>query len=146
MFGGKKQKSSGNQSLIGQGAKLRGDLSFDGDCYIDGLIEGNVSTGNSDKAYLSISEAGRVKGNVSVRLLDLSGRIDGDVYVSEKAVFGPSARVTGNVHYNLIEIAAGAEINGQLIHQEGAKAPSDVGTTASKEASYIKGATAEPAA
>ena len=146
MFGGKKQKSSGNQSLIGQGAKLRGDLSFDGDCYIDGLIEGNVSTGNSDKAYLSISEAGRVKGNVSVRLLYLSGRIDGDVYVSEKAVFGPSARVTGNVHYNLIEIAAGAEINGQLIHQEGAKAPSDVGTTASKEASYIKGATAEPAA
>jgi len=142
-FGGKKQKTSGNQSLIGDGAKLRGDLAFDGDCYIDGLIEGNVSAGSSEKAYLSISQAGRVKGNVSVRVLDLSGRIDGDVYVSEKAVFGPSARVTGNVHYNLIEIAAGAEINGQLIHEEGAKAPSSAEASNSKDASYIKGVTAE---
>jgi cytoskeletal protein CcmA (bactofilin family) len=143
MFGGKKQKTSGNQSLIGEGARLRGDLAFDGDCYIDGLIEGDVSTGSSEKAYLSISEAGRVKGNVSVRVLDLSGRIDGDVYVSEKAVFGPTARVTGNVHYNLIEIASGAEINGQLIHEEGAKAPSVGGVTSKTGNSYPKGVVAE---
>ena len=31
MFGAKKQKVSGKQSLIGSGAKLNGDLVFDGD-------------------------------------------------------------------------------------------------------------------
>jgi cytoskeletal protein CcmA (bactofilin family) len=39
------------------------------------------------------------------------------VIVSDRAELGPTARVTGNVHYNQLEIAAGAEINGQLIHE-----------------------------
>ena len=144
MFGAKKQKASGKQSLIGSGAKLNGDLIFDGDCFVDGTIEGDVSTGDLNKAYLSISEGGCVKGNVSVPVLDLSGRIDGDVYASEKVVFGASAKVTGNVHYNLIEIAAGAEINGQLIHEEGARDPGSVKSYAAEPPS-IKGVAAESA-
>jgi cytoskeletal protein CcmA (bactofilin family) len=146
MFGGKKTKAtaSGNQSLIGHGAKLNGDLKFDGDCYIDGMIEGDVSTIESDKAYLSISEGGRVKGNVYVPVLDLSGCIEGDVYVTEKAVFGASARVTGNVHYNLIEIASGAEINGQLIHENAPQSQS-VKTEQAAEKPYIKSIAAESA-
>ncbi len=142
MFGGKNQKSSENQSLIGKGAELSGNLKFEGDCYIDGLIVGDVSTGSAAKGYLSISDVGCVKGNVSVKVLDLSGTIEGDVYVSEKAVFGPSARVIGNVHYNLMEIASGAEINGQMIHEEGATAPdsSDEG-----DKSYIQGVASETA-
>jgi len=118
MFGGNKDKSSGNQSLVGAGTKINGNISFSGDCYIDGTIEGDVSASGADKTYLSVSEGGVVKGTVSVPVLDLSGCIEGDVYVSEKAVFGASARVIGNVHYKQVEIAAGAEINGQLIHDE----------------------------
>ena len=51
------------------------------------------------------------------RPLALSGTVEGDVVVTERAELGPTASVTGNVHYNLIEIAAGAEINGKLIHE-----------------------------
>jgi len=119
MFRANKDKSSsnGNQSLIGTGTRVDGNLHFSGDCYVDGTIQGDVSAG-AEKGYLSVSEEGCVKGTVRVPILDLSGRIEGDVYVSEKAVFGPTARVVGNVHYNQLEIAAGAEINGQLIHDE----------------------------
>ena len=39
------------------------------------------------------------------------------MFVADKAEFGPTAKVIGNVHYQLIEIAAGAEINGKLIHE-----------------------------
>jgi len=146
MFGGKKQKTTGNQSLIGSGAEINGDLRFDGDCFIDGTINGDVTPGSSGNGYLSISEDGCVKGNVHVPVLDLSGYIEGDVYVSDKAVFGASARVTGNVHYKTIEIAAGAEINGQLIHDEGKVAEtSDSATADPSDEPYIQGVTAKSA-
>ena len=131
MFG-TKRKAVSIQTLIGSDTRIEGDLSFASGCHIDGVVNGNVSNRDSDaEAYLSISENGRVEGNVSVPRLGLSGTVEGDVFVAERAEFGPTARVNGNVHYNLIEIAAGAEINGQLIHEVPAaavspkKAPAD---------------------
>lgn len=121
MFGNKKQKPVAIQTLIGSNTRIEGDLRFDGGCHIDGVVNGSVTAGPD--AYLSISEHGRVQGNVNVPHLGLSGTVDGDVIVSDRAELGTSARVNGNVHYNLIEMAAGAEINGQLIHEAPAVAP-----------------------
>ena len=41
----------------------------------------------------------------------------GDV-VAEKLVLGATARVRGNVYYRVLEMAAGAQVNGQMVHQE----------------------------
>lgn len=49
--------------------------------------------------------------------LALSGTVEGDVVITERAELSETARVVGDVYYNLIEIAAGAEINGKLIHK-----------------------------
>jgi cytoskeletal protein CcmA (bactofilin family) len=117
MFGNKDRKAVAIQTLIGSDTRIEGDLRFEGGCHIDGLVNGGINGGNDPEACLSVSEEGRVQGNVSVPRLALSGTVEGDVVVSERAELGPTARVTGNVHYNLIEITAGAEINGQLIHE-----------------------------
>ncbi|MGI9291083.1 MAG: bactofilin family protein [Gammaproteobacteria bacterium] len=117
MFGKKGSRPTAIQTLIGADAHIGGDLEFAGGCHIDGNVNGSVSGGNDKDAYLSVSHNGRVEGNVHVPRLGLSGSVEGDVYVSEKAELTSTARVNGNVHYNLIEIAAGAEINGQLIHE-----------------------------
>jgi cytoskeletal protein CcmA (bactofilin family) len=117
MFGNKGRKPAAIQTLIGSDTSIEGDLHFVAGCHIDGVVNGSVSGGNDKDAYLSISENGRVQGNVNVPRLGLSGTVDGDVVVTERAELGPTARVNGNVHYNLIQIAAGAEINGQLVHQ-----------------------------
>ena len=116
MFGKKARKNVSIQTLIGTDTRIEGNLRFAGGCHIDGLVDGSVTAAGGDDAYLSVSEGGRVEGNVNVPRLGLSGTVEGDVVVTERAEFGPTARVNGNVHYNLIEIAAGAEINGQLIH------------------------------
>ena len=117
MFSKKSSKPAAIQTLIGSDTSIEGDLHFAAGCHIDGVVHGSV-TGSGDKdAYLSVSQNGRVQGNVNVPRLGLSGTVEGDVVVTERAELGPTARVNGNVHYNLIEIAAGAEINGQLIHE-----------------------------
>lgn len=117
MFGKKSGKPASIQTLIGGNTRIEGDLRFEGGCHVDGTVNGSVTGARDSDAYLSVSEHGKVQGNVDVPRLGLSGTVEGDVYVSDRAELGPTARVNGNVHYNLIEIAAGAEINGQLIHE-----------------------------
>ena len=46
----------------------------------------------------------------------LDGIVIGDVFGSEHVELSSKARVTGNVYYNLMEMAIGAEVNGKLVH------------------------------
>jgi len=123
MFGRKGRRPTAIQTLVGENTRIEGDLHFVGGCHIDGQVNGSVTVDNDPDGFLSISEYGCVKGNVSVPRVALSGTVEGDLVVTEKAELGPTARVIGNVHYNLIEIAAGAEINGKLIHETEAAKP-----------------------
>jgi len=53
----------------------------------------------------------------------LYGIVRGDVYANQRVELGSTARVIGNVYYNLIEMAIGAEINGKLVHQPEGQVP-----------------------
>ena len=117
MFGKNKRRGGVIQTLVGDGTRIEGDLRFEGGCHIDGVVNGSVVADRDPDAFLSISEDGRVEGSVRVPQVALNGTVEGDVFCSERVQLGPTARVTGNLHYELIEMAAGAEINGQLIHE-----------------------------
>ena len=136
MFRKKGRRPATIQTLIGENAHVQGDLGFEGGCHIDGVINGGVEATGDPDAFLSVSEPGRIQGNVNVPRLALSGTVEGDVVVSERAELSETARVVGDVYYNLIEIAAGAEINGKLIH----KSPTEraVSKTAAKPAATEK--------
>lgn len=127
MFGSKstpaaKPKSSNTptrniDTLIGQNTRMTGDIEFAGGLHIDGIVNGNIVANQSTQCVLRISDKGLVEGNVNVPHVVLNGTVKGDVIANEKVELGTSARVIGNVYYSLIEMAMGAEINGQLIHQ-----------------------------
>ncbi len=117
MIGRKRRRPVAIQTLIGEGTRVEGDLCFTGGARIDGVVNGGVTAGRDRNAFLSVSEKGCVEGNIRVPHLALSGTVKGDVFVGDKAEFSPTAKVTGNAHYQLIEIAAGAEITGKLIHE-----------------------------
>lgn len=119
MFGKKKpqRRHTVVDTLVGSSTKIHGDLNFEGGCHIDGTVEGNVSADEDSSSALSISERGNVDGGVTVPYVVLHGIVRGDLYATERVELGPTARVIGNVYYNLIEMAIGAEINGKLVHQ-----------------------------
>ena len=117
MFGNKKIKSSKIDTLIGQGVDVTGDVKFQGGLHLDGVLKGNVSTAdNAEGTVLVISERGRVEGDVHVAYAVINGEVSGNVYASEKLELSANARISGNVEYNLLEMASGAEINGQMLH------------------------------
>ena len=116
MFGRKQRTGGVIQTLIGDGTRVKGDIRFDGGCHIDGVVHGNIIADRDSEAFLSISVEGLVDGSVRVPTIILNGKVQGDVYATERVELGATAKVFGNVHYELLEMAAGAEINGKLIH------------------------------
>lgn len=117
MWGDRKRHSFTVDTLVGQNSKVQGDIQFSGGFHVDGVIEGNIEADPESHSILSISEDGIVEGNVSVPQVILNGTVKGDVRVGARVELGASARVIGNVYYNLIEMAIGAEVNGKLIHE-----------------------------
>jgi cytoskeletal protein CcmA (bactofilin family) len=65
---------------------------------------------------LQLSDHGRIEGEVNVPYVVLNGEVRGDVHSSAHVELLSKAQVTGNVYYNLIEMAIGAEVNGKLVH------------------------------
>ncbi|MGV6853065.1 MAG: bactofilin family protein [bacterium] len=109
-------------TLIGAGTTIAGDLEFTGGLHIDGSVKGTVKATESN-ASLTLSQQGRLEGEVHAPHIVLDGVVEGDLYAAEKLELAGNARIHGNVYYNLIEIAVGAEVNGQLIRQTGDAEP-----------------------
>ena len=115
MFGRRKQTSTRIDTLIGKAATLNGDLEFAGGLHLDGRINGNVRSSAEDGGALSVSESGFIEGNVEVTNIVMNGTVNGDMHARDRLQLGGSARVNGNVHYGVIEMAPGAVITGKLI-------------------------------
>jgi len=117
MFNKKQRRHTVVDTLVGTNTRINGDLNFEGGCHVDGDIKGNVSADTESNSALSVSEEGTIEGGVTVPYVVLHGIVRGDVFATKRVELGPTARVIGNVYYNLIEMAIGAEINGKLVHQ-----------------------------
>ena len=122
MFSRSKKSSGSNKrnsqidTLIGSGTEMCGDVHFKDGLHIDGVVKGNV-VATGETSMLTMSESGRIEGEVRVHNIVLNGTVEGNVHASEHIELAPAARVNGNVYYNLIEMAMGAEVNGNLVHK-----------------------------
>ena len=123
-------KKSGRDSqmvvdaLIGPQVVIRGDLEFAGGLYVEGKVVGKLVASEGAKAMLTIAENGVVEGQVVASTVVISGRMDGDVHASERVELTATARVNGNIHYQVVEMAAGAQLTGRLIHSSANEAES----------------------
>ncbi len=123
MLGRKQRKDKGVETIVGRNTQINGDLQFEGWCHVDGTVNGNLTADPDSNSQLSISEDASIDGGVTVPNVLLDGIVRGDVFANQRVKLGPTARVIGNVYYNLIEMAIGAEINGNLVHQPEGQVP-----------------------
>ena len=112
----KKFKAPRITTVVGQDTEIHGDLRFKGGLHVDGTVRGNVIGDSDESSTLTLSEEGTVEGEVRVANVILNGTVQGDVRASQRVELAPRAKVTGNVYYQLIEMAMGAEVNGKLVH------------------------------
>lgn len=113
----KHKRATKIDSLIGRHSMVKGDLTFNGGLHVDGTIKGNVTADDNDGSSLSLSEHSTVEGTIKVPYITLNGVVVGDVHSTEHVELQANARVTGDVYYNLLEMALGAQVNGRLVRQ-----------------------------
>lgn len=121
MLGKKKQKPrrpSGHfDTLISSRTTVEGDVYFSGGLHIDGTVRGRVVAEDGSEAVLRLSEVGSVEGDIIAPHVIINGTVHGDVYATAHLELAEKAAIKGNVHYELIEMAMGASVNGSLVHQ-----------------------------
>lgn len=109
--------SSNVTTLVSKATEITGDIHFSGTLEIEGRIFGNIYADDDSSASVRVRETGLVKGEIQAPMIVINGVVEGDVYSSNHIELAAKARVTGNVHYHLIEMVMGSEVNGSLSHR-----------------------------
>lgn len=117
MLGSKKSASvAGGTTLISHDTVIVGEVHFSGNLDVEGLVQGNIIAQSGKEALLRVVGKGRVEGEIRVPCVIINGVVQGNVYSSKHLELASKSRVQGNVFYTLVEMAAGAEVNGSLTH------------------------------
>ncbi len=120
MFGKKKQKEvlrTKISTLIGENTVVEGLVKFTGGLHVVGTLKGGAESHDKD-SLLIVNEDALVVGDITVNHLIVNGQIDGNVFVEGKVELFDKARINGDVHYTLLELPVGAEVNGKLVKKE----------------------------
>ena len=102
------------KSLIAQGSRIEGNLTFTEGLRIDGDVVGNTSANPDHPSILVISEAAVVQGEIRADHVIINGTVRGPVHARELLELQPKARIEGDVFYKALEMHQGATIAGQL--------------------------------
>jgi len=112
---GKSGGSTGT-TLISRNTEVVGDIHFTGTLHVEGTLRGNVIAKEGSDAHLDILDNGTVEGQISVPTVRIDGKVVGDVYSTKHVELASKAQVEGNVHYQLIEMVKGSQVNGNLVY------------------------------
>lgn len=110
-----------DQATIGPSITIRGEVSGDEDLLIQGTVEGSVDLGQHS---VVVGRDGRVKANISGRVVTVEGEVEGDLKAEEQIVLRPSADVKGDISAPRIVLEDGARFRGMVEMGEARKAAS----------------------
>lgn len=97
-------------STIGPDVSVDGRVSGDGEVFVHGTIEGNISLQNS----LTVEESGTVVADVDADAVVIRGQLDGEVVARQAIELVAGAVVTGNLRAPRITIEEGARFQGDI--------------------------------
>jgi cytoskeletal protein CcmA (bactofilin family) len=100
----------GSKAIIGAGAKFTGTITDARTIEIHGHVDADLT---ADKVI--IGEKGKFDGAVNASLVVVSGEYDG-VMEAGSIWATASARISGKVHYNTLQMDRGAALNCHVVH------------------------------
>jgi cytoskeletal protein CcmA (bactofilin family) len=101
-------------SFVGPEMDVTGNIAAGGDLHVDGKILGDVRC-----ASLTLGESGEIRGNIVAETARLAGLVDGAVEAGALTL-DHSARLTGDVLYEIWTVNSGADVEGRFKRRRGA--------------------------
>jgi len=98
-----------NHATIGPSIVIRGEVSGKEDLVIEGQVDGSVALAEHS---VTIGGGGRVKANISGRVITIAGDVEGDLSALEQIVLRGSAKVLGDIKAPRVVLEDGASFRG----------------------------------
>ena len=99
-------RDMGAPSLLGADMRIDGDVVSKGPLRIEGFVQGDVRA-----PVLAVGSAARVGGRVKAGTASIDGTVDGGIDAGTVEL-SKSAKVTGDITHEILEIEAGAFVDG----------------------------------
>ena len=111
MFGNKPAQGSSapKTANIGASIRIKGEIDSPEHVFLAGSLDGDIKCDQ-----LTVDGTGRVTGKISAKLAVIDGHVDGDILV-ERLQIKSNAVVKGSLTYKSIEVAEGAQIDGNFV-------------------------------
>ena len=121
---------------IGKSVVIKGDLQGSEDLTIEGQVEGRIELKEN---VLTIGPNAMINAQVFAKTIIIMGTVQGNVIASEKVDIRHGASVAGDVASPRVAIAEGAQFDGKVDMQRGAKRtqPSNVAAAAGIKPSLV---------
>ena len=110
------KRSESGITLVATNCEFVGDVHFSDQLLVNGIVKGNIYAQTGSKAVVTVSEKGRVKGEIRVPNVVINGKVYGDIWSDKHVELAGKAEVRGNVYYDLIEMVMGSCVDGNLVH------------------------------
>jgi len=141
----KDSRSEAGITLVATNCEFVGDVHFSDQLLVNGIVKGNIYAQAGSKAVVTISEKGRVKGEIRVPNVIVNGKVYGDIRSDKHLELAAKAEVKGNVFYNLIEMVMGSRVDGNLVHVKDGRREARVSEADSKPPQQTEQESRKPA-
>lgn len=113
------EQQSGEVTIVGQGAKLEGNVISAGSLRIDGQIKGTVNA----EGDVMLSPQSQVDADIHAQNVIVAGRFKGKIDVKGRAEIARGGRVDGDITSKTLVVEEGAIFQGQsIMDQQGGTA------------------------
>jgi len=99
------------ETVIGDGTKVSGEITVDGDLRVNGEVDGQITTSHA----LIVGKAGVVKADIEAGTAEIAGRVVGRVHAQERVVLLGGSRLEGDVQASSFKIEDGAFFQGNCV-------------------------------
>jgi len=112
-------EQGGEVTIVGQGAKLEGNVVSAGSLRIDGQVKGQINA----EGDVMLSPQSQVEADIHAQNVVVAGRFKGKIDVKGKAEIARGGRVDGDVTSKTLVVEEGAIFQGSsIMDQQGASA------------------------
>ena len=110
----KKKNKFNIDTLINEDFVIKGDTTYVGGIRLDGKIIGNVNVLGGNNGTLIMGEGSEVKGDIIVHNAIIGGKVTGNIRALNYIEIHPKADISGDIEYKVLEVHAGAKVQGVL--------------------------------